>query len=94
MLVTFLHLKREFRCSYVLALFTNFNVVAAMLPTMAKLNVILKSECLNTWNFQHPLGKELKGMTILLLKKINYYALTRLILTIYRFSLPTITALE
>ena len=30
------------------ALFTNFSAVAAMLPIMAKLSVILKSKCLNT----------------------------------------------
>ena len=29
----------------------NFSVVAAMLPIMAKLSVILRSECLNTWEF-------------------------------------------
>ena len=47
-LVTFLHLKTKFHRSYILALFTNFSVVAAMLPIMTKLNVILKSECVNT----------------------------------------------
>ena len=31
---TFLHLKAKFHLSYVLALFTNFSVVAAMLPVM------------------------------------------------------------
>ena len=56
-LVTFLHLKTKFHRSYVLALFTNFSVVAAMLPIMAKLSVILKSECANTWEFLHSLGR-------------------------------------
>ena len=56
-LVTFLHLKTKFHCSYILALFTNFIVVAAMLPIMAKLSVILKPECVNTWEFLHPLGR-------------------------------------
>ena len=37
-LVTFLHLTTEFHRSYVLALFTGFRVVDAMLPIMAKLN--------------------------------------------------------
>ena len=58
-IVTFLHLKTKFHRSYVLALFTNFSVVAAMLPIMAKLSVILKSECAKTWEFLHSLGKEL-----------------------------------
>ena len=39
-LVTFLHLKTKLHRSYVLALFTSFSVVAAMLPIMAKLSVI------------------------------------------------------
>ena len=30
-----------------------------MLPIMAKLNVILKPGCVNTWEFWHSLGKEL-----------------------------------
>ena len=47
-LVTFLHSKTEFHHFYVLALFRNFNVVAAMLLIMTKLNVILRSECVNT----------------------------------------------
>ena len=59
-LVTFLHLKTKFHHSYVLALFTNFSVVAAMLPFMAKLSIILRSECANTLTFLHSLGKELK----------------------------------
>ena len=59
-LVTFLHLKTKFHRSYILALFTNFSVVAAMLPIMTKLNLILKSECVNTEEFRHIPGKELK----------------------------------
>ena len=35
-LVTFIHLKTKFHRSSVLAFFTNFSVVAAMLPIMAK----------------------------------------------------------
>ena len=56
-LVTFLHLKTKFHRSYVLALFTNVSVVAAMLRIMAKLSVILRSKCLNTWEFLHSLGR-------------------------------------
>ena len=52
-LVTFLHLKTKFHRSYVLTLFTNFSIVAAMLPIMAKPSVILISECVNTWEFLH-----------------------------------------
>ena len=73
-LVIFLHLKTKFYCPYVVALFKNFSVVAAMLPIMAKINVILKSECGNTWEFRHSLGKELKVMMILPLKNIFIFA--------------------
>ena len=47
-LVTFLHLKIKFHRFFVLALCTNFSAVAAMLPNMSKLNVILRSKCVNT----------------------------------------------
>ena len=40
-----------------------------MLPIMAKLGVISKSGCVNTWEFLHSLGKEFKMMMILPLKK-------------------------
>ena len=41
-----------------MALFTNFGVVAAMLPITAILNVILRSECVNIWGkFWHLLRK-------------------------------------
>ena len=39
-LVTFLHLKTKFHCSYILVLFTNFSLVAVMLPIMTKLNIL------------------------------------------------------
>ena len=64
-LETFLHLKTQFHRSYVLAFSTNFSVVAAMLPIMAKLCNISRSECMNTWESLHPRGKELKVMMIL-----------------------------
>ena len=86
-LVTFLHLKTKFHRSYVLT----FTVVAAMLPIMAKLSVILKSECANTWEFLQSLGKELKMMMILPLKNIFYSAITRLILKISQFFQQTMT---
>ena len=48
-LVTFLHLKTKFCCYFVLALFTNFTAVAVVLPILAELDFILRSECGNTW---------------------------------------------
>ena len=47
----FHHFPRVFSCqrlSQTSALFINFSVLATMLPIMAKLNVILGSECVNT----------------------------------------------
>ena len=38
-------------------MFTNFSAVAPMRPIMAKLSVILRSECVNAWEFLHLLGK-------------------------------------
>ena len=35
-------------------------MVAAMLTIMAKLSVILRSECMNNWEFLHSLGNKLK----------------------------------
>ena len=93
-LVTCLHLKTKFHCSYILALFTNFSVVAAVLPIMAKLSVILNSECVNSSEFLHSLGKELKVMMILPLKNIFYSAITQLILKISQFLQPTTTTLK
>ena len=51
--------------SYILTLFINLSAVAAMLPIMAKRSVILKSECVNTFEFLLLLEKECKGITIL-----------------------------
>ena len=90
----FLHLKTKFHRSYVLALFTNFSEVAAMLPIMAKLSVILKSECANTWEFLHSLGKELKVMMIPPLKNIFYSATTHLNLKISQFLQATTMTLK
>ena len=50
-LVTFLHLKTKHYRFYVLVLPINFSAVAAMLPIMGKLNVILRSLCVNTYEF-------------------------------------------
>ena len=85
-LVTFIHLKTEFHCPYFLALFTNVTVLAAMLPIMSKLNVILGSECVSTWEFWYSLEKELKMMMFLPLQNILYSAITSLILNISQFS--------
>ena len=94
-LVIFLHLKTKFHCSYVLALpTTSFSVVAAMLLIMAKLNLILRSEYVNIWEFLHLLGKELKVMIILPLKNIFYSVIMHLILEISQFSLPTTATLK
>ena len=56
-------------------MFTNFSVVAAILPIIGKLNIILRSECGSTWEFMHSLGKELKEMIIFPLKNIFYSAI-------------------
>ena len=45
--VAILHLKTELHRSYVLPVFINFSMVAAMLPIMAKLNAIIRSECMS-----------------------------------------------
>ena len=65
-----------------------------MLPIMAKLSVILKSECVNSWEFLHSLGKELKVMMILPLKNIFYSAITHLILKISQFLQQTTITLK
>ena len=52
------HSKIKFIFSYVLALFINLSAVAAMLPNMAKLSAILKSECVNILEFLLLLEKE------------------------------------
>ena len=77
-----------------MVLFTNFSVVAAMLPIMAKRNVILRSECVNSWEFLYSLGKELKVMMIWPLKIIFYSAITQPILKISQFLLPTTPTLK
>ena len=59
-LVTFVHLNTKFHRSYVLALFTNLSAVAAVLPLMAKLSVILRSECVNL-RISALTGKRVKG---------------------------------
>ena len=93
-LVTFLHLKSKFHRSCVLAFFTNFSAVAAMLPIMAKLSVILKSEFVNTLEILHSLGKELQEMMILPLKNTFYSAITHPTLKISQFLLPARTTLK
>ena len=51
-------------------------MVATIVPIMAKLNAILRSEYVNTWEFLHSLGKDLKVMMILPLKSIFYSGIT------------------
>ena len=60
-----------------------------MLPIIAKLRIILKLERVDTWEFLHSLGKELKVMIFLPLHNIFYSAVTYLILKICRFLQPT-----
>ena len=93
-LVTFLHLETKFHRSYFLILFTNFNVVAAMIPIMAKLGVILKSECADTLGFLHSLEKELKVRMIPPLKNIIYSGISLLILKISQSLQPTTMTLK
>ena len=93
-LVTFLHLKTKLHRSYVSALFTNFSIVTAMLPIMKNVRVILKSKCVNTWEFLHSLVRGLKVMMIMPLKNIFYSAITHLILKISKFLQPTTTTLK
>ena len=50
-LINFITFKNKISISYVLALIINLSAVAAMLPIMAKLSAILKSECVNTLEF-------------------------------------------
>ena len=80
-------LKTKLHRSYVLELFTNFSVVAAMLPVMEKLSVILRSECVNTREFLHSLEKGLKVMMILPLNNTFYSSVTHLNLKISQFLL-------
>ena len=90
----FFTFKDKTPSSYVLALFANFSVVATILPIMAKLSVILKSECANTWEFLHSLRKELKVMMVSPLKNIFYSAITHLIFKIFQFLQPTTMTLK
>ena len=69
-------------------------MVAAILSIMAKLNAILKSERVNTWEVRLSLGKDLKMVMILQLKNIVHFAMTRQILKIAPFSLPVTTTLK
>ena len=50
---------------YVLSLFRNLSAVAVMLPIVAKLSAILKSECLNTFEFLLLLERKCKWITII-----------------------------
>ena len=55
---------------------------------------LVKSECVNTCEFLHSLGKELKVTMILPLKNVFYSAITHLILDISQFLQPTTTTLK
>ena len=58
------------------------------------IKVILKSERVNTWEYLHSLGKELKLMMILPIKNILYSAVTHLILMVIQFLQPTTMTLK
>ena len=57
-LINFSHSKINFLFSYVLALFINLSALAVVLPIMAELSAILKSECVNTLEFLLSLERE------------------------------------
>ena len=61
----FLHSKKNLLFFYILVLLINLCVVAAMLPIMEKLSVILKSECVKSLEFLLLLEREWTGITIL-----------------------------
>ena len=63
--------------------------MAAMLPIMAKLSPILKSECMNALEFLLLLEREQKEITILPQKKIIYFAIIHLVLKIFPYYLAT-----
>ena len=86
--------KLPYSLTVLLALFTNVDVVAAMLLLMTKLSIILRSESVSTSEFLHSLGKQLIKMMILSSKNIFYSAITNLILKIFKFLLPTTTTLK
>ena len=54
-------LKTKFHRSYILALFTSFSVVAAMLLIMAKLNIIFKVRMCKHLGISALTGKRVKG---------------------------------
>ena len=60
-LVTFLHLKTKFYRSYVLVLFTNFSVVAKMLPIMVKTKRHFKVRICEHMGISALTGKRVKG---------------------------------
>ena len=53
-----------------------FECVTAMLAFMEKLNFLLGSKYVNTWEFLRSLGKKLEAMMILTLKIIFYSGIT------------------
>ena len=70
--VNILSLKREFPRSFVLVLFIDFSLLATFLLIIAKLNVIFRSECVDSSEFWHSLVKEWKAIKFLSLKDIFY----------------------
>ena len=73
----------------ILILFINFSVVVAMILIMGKVKVNSISECVNTKEFPHSLGKELKAMKILPLNNTFHSVITGQILRISSLPLPT-----
>ena len=71
-----------------------FKCSGSMLPILAKLSAISKSECVDTFEFLLLLEREWKGITILPWKNIIYFAIIHLILTIFPYSPATTMKLK
>lgn len=81
----FLQITIKFLLYKVLTLFINLNAVVVMLPIMAKLGAILKSEWVNASEFLFLLEGELMGITILPYRNIIYFATIYLVLIIFPY---------
>ena len=84
-LMNFLTFKDKILVSYVLALFINLSVLVGILRIMVKLSAILKSECVKILEYLLLLERKWKGITILPEKNIIYFAIIRVVLTIFPY---------
>ena len=71
-----------------------FKSGGCMLPILAKLSAISKSECVNNLEFLLLPERERKGITIQPQKNIIYFAIIHLILTIFPYSPATTMKLK